>query len=167
MDLCSHSCETHGFIKHQRFNCAGASFLRSKVSKSAYRETADKSSGIPPAGTLKEIVGHSACRDTAENHRAFRLQRHCGKSSCTPLAGTLWEIVEHSACRDNARKRRAIRLQGHCEISSCIPPAGKVRLNRRTFRLQENCGKSSSIPPAARLREIVGHSACRETAGNR
>ena len=58
MKLCSHSCETHVFMKNKRFNYARASFLPSEVANSTYRDTADKSSGIPPAGTSIPLAGH-------------------------------------------------------------------------------------------------------------
>ena len=58
MNLCSHLCETHVFMNNKGLNYATASFLPSKAAKSAYRDTAQKSSGIPPAGTSIPLAGN-------------------------------------------------------------------------------------------------------------
>ena len=86
------------------------------------QELCRKSYGIPPAGsgipsaetlhkigehsacrTLQKIVGlvHSACRDSAENPRASRLQGRCRESSNIAVVG-------QSACRDSAENRRRV-----------------------------------------------------------
>ena len=82
------------------------------------------------AGTLQKIIEHIACRDTAENRRAFRVQGHCRKSQSIPPAGRLQKLIGHSGSSGTAYVQGALRMYENLWESSRIFEI--LRISRNT-----------------------------------